>query len=257
MTAPSLEPARSVADLSDGVVLATVEIAAPADRVFRALTDPKELTQWWGSPETYRTEEWVQDLRVGGKWHATGRGSDGHTFTVEGEFLEIDPPRKLVHTWKPDWDGGHVTTITYRLDAIASGTRVTVRHAGFGERRESCNNHGRGWERVLGWLQAHVSKPMFFLCRLLPPRPTFALDMSDAERKIMLEHGVYWRELLAKGQVIAFGPVLDPNGPWGLGLACVRDQAELETMQQNDPAILAQIGLRYESFPMMTLISAK
>jgi uncharacterized protein YndB with AHSA1/START domain len=256
MTATSLQPARSVADLAEGIVLATVEIAAPVERVFRALTDPKELAQWWGSPDTYRTEEWTHDFRVGGRWRATGRGADGHAFMVEGEFLEIDPPHKLVQTWKPEWEGGHVTTITYRLDPIASGTRVTVRHTGFGERKESCQNHGRGWERVLGWLDAHVSKPTFFLCRLLPPRPTFALDMSDAERKVMLEHGAYWRELLATGLVIAFGPVMDPKGPWGLGLARVKDQAELETLQQNDPAIVAQIGLRYESFPMISLVSA-
>ncbi len=250
----SLQNARAVADLTEGVVLATVEIAAPIERVFRALTDPKELTQWWGSPDTYRTEEWVQDLRVGGRWRASGRGTDGHAFKVEGEFLEIDPPRKLVHTWSPDWDGGNVTTISYRLDPIASGTRVTMRHTGFGERTESCKNHGLGWERVFGWLEAHVTKPTFYLCRLLPPRPTFALDMSDAERKVMLEHGAYWRERMAKGQVIAFGPVMDPKGPWGLGLVRARDQAELENFQRNDPAIVANIGLFYESLPMIALL---
>ncbi len=40
MTAASTQPARSVADLTAGVVLASVEIAAPPERVFHALTDP-------------------------------------------------------------------------------------------------------------------------------------------------------------------------------------------------------------------------
>jgi uncharacterized protein YndB with AHSA1/START domain len=254
MTAPSLQSARSVADLNEGIVVATVEIGAPAERVFRALTDPKELTQWWGSPDTYRTEEWTQDLRVGGSWRASGRGADGHAFKVEGEFLEIDPPRKLVQTWKPEWDGGHVTTITYRLDAIDGGTRVTVRHAGFGDRFESCKNHGQGWERVLGWLGAHAAKPMFFLSRLLPPRPSFMLDMSDAEKKVMADHATYWRGLAARRVAVAYGPVMDPKGGWGVGILRVRDEAELDEVQKNDPAVTSGIGLRYESFMMPVVV---
>lgn len=150
--------ARSVADLTAGVILASVEIAAAPERVFRALTDPNELVRWWGSPDTYRTEEWTADLRVGGRWQARGHGVDGRGFTVQGEFLEVDPPRRLVQTWAPDWEGGFVTTITYRLDPIGGGgTRLTLRHEGFGEHRDSCRSHGMGWERVLGWLRDHVS----------------------------------------------------------------------------------------------------
>lgn len=145
---------RSVADLSEGVILATVEIAAPAERVFQALAS-EELVDWWGSAETYRTTKWTGDLRVGGAWRVEGAGSDGKTFSVGGEFVEVDPPRKLVQTWRPDWDGGHVTTLVYRLDPIPGGTRLTVRHSGFGTRAESCENHAEGWQRVLHWLQIH------------------------------------------------------------------------------------------------------
>ena len=41
---------RAVADLMEGTILATVEIGAPIEKVFRALTSD-EITQWWGSPE--------------------------------------------------------------------------------------------------------------------------------------------------------------------------------------------------------------
>ncbi len=157
MTSLATQRARSVADLTAGVILASVEIAAPPQRVFRALTDPSELKRWWGSPDTYRTEEWTADLRVGGRWRARGRGADGRPFRVEGEYLKIDPPRQLVQTWAPDWEGGFVTTITYRLEPIEGGTRLTLRHEGFGEHREACQSHGQGWERVLGWLAAYVS----------------------------------------------------------------------------------------------------
>lgn len=149
--------ARAVADLSDGMLLATVEIAAPAERVFRALAS-EELVNWWGSADTYRTTKWTGDLRVGGAWRAEGLGADGKPFSVGGEFVELDPPRKLVQTWRPSWDGGSVTRLTYRLESISGGTRVTVRHEGFAGRRESCEGHAEGWQRVLDWLRAYFAQ---------------------------------------------------------------------------------------------------
>jgi len=264
----SKRAARAVADLSKGVVLAMVEIDVPPERVFRALTTPDELVRWWGSPDTYQLTESTMDLRVGGKWRTLGRGATG-PFSVGGEFLEIDPPRKLVQTWIADWDGGHTTTIHYQLDPIATGTRVTVRHEGFGDRVESCDGHSRGWERVLTWLDDFVAPaeapgaaspasaaaaPRYFCCRLLAPRPTFAFDMTPDERNAMLAHGAYWREMLAKGNAIVFGPVNDPKGPWGLGVIRAASEAEVRDFRDHDPAILANIGMSYEIMPMLTAV---
>jgi uncharacterized protein YndB with AHSA1/START domain len=260
-TTPKKLVARAVADLSQGTILATVDVAATPDRVFRALTTPEEIIRWWGSDEAYRTTAWTQDLRVGGAWRAEGRSSDDTTFWVEGEFVEIDPPRKLVHTWKAPWDGGHVTTVTYRLDATPVGTRVTVRHEGFSGRPESCQGHTEGWEQVLGWLDrdlapAATSTPArFFFCRLIPPRPTFAADMTPEEAAMMREHAAYWREHLVRGAAIVFGPVADPKGPWGLGVVRVTDEAELRAFEAGDPAIRSERGFRYEVLPMIQAVT--
>jgi len=253
--------ARAIADLTQGTILATVEIAATRERVFRALTDPKEVVRWWGSPDTYQTTEWTADLREGGSFRASGRGADGAPFAVQGEYLVVDPPNKLVHTWKADWDGAHLTTVTFVLDAVASGTRVTLRHDGFEGRPESCSNHTAGWELVLGWLDAHASEssapaeaagsaPSYYLCKLLAPRPTFPMDMSEAERKVMQDHVAYWTELLHRGVAVAFGPVLDPKGPWGAGIVGVASEEQLRTLQENDPAILSGLGFGHEAHPM-------
>jgi uncharacterized protein YndB with AHSA1/START domain len=214
-------PARAVADLTEGIVLASVEIAAAPERVFRALTDPNEVVAWWGSAETYRTEEWSADLRVGGRWQARGRGADGRPYSVGGEFLEVDPPRKLVQTWNYDWDGGHSTVLAYRLEPIDGGTRVTVRHSGFGDQRASCRSHGEGWEMVLGWLSAYVTAPLYFLCRLIPPRSDFARTLSPPEREVMQEHA-----------------------------------EQLAALQQNDPAIRSGLGFVYETLPMRRAVVA-
>jgi uncharacterized protein YndB with AHSA1/START domain len=149
--ATSSRGARAVADVSAGMLLASVEIMASPERVFRALSS-EEITKWWGSPDLYRVTEWTGELRPGGKWRSIGVDREGKPFEVSGEYLEIDPPKLLVQTWQPKWVGGAVTKVIYRLDAIEGGTRVTVRHEGFGEAAEACHSHTAGWERVLTWL---------------------------------------------------------------------------------------------------------
>ncbi|MET0341035.1 MAG: SRPBCC domain-containing protein [Polyangiales bacterium] len=256
MTSTSKHGARAIADLSQGTILATVEIAATRERVFRALTDPKEVVRWWGSPETYQTTEWTSELREGGAFRARGRGADGNAFEVVGEYLVVEPPHKLVHTWRADWDGSEVTTVTFVLDATQGGTRVTLRHEGFGGRPESCSAHGAGWEMVLSWLDAHArdvstaTTPSYYLCKLLPPRPTFPADMTAAERAIMQEHVAYWTGMRDEGVAVAFGPVLDPKGAWGAGVIGVISDDQLRALQANDPAIRANVGFGYEAYPM-------
>ena len=51
----------------------------------------------------------------------------GVPFSVEGEFLEIDPPRKLVQTWKPEWDEGHVPGVAHNVhDSPVTGIEIFV-----------------------------------------------------------------------------------------------------------------------------------
>jgi uncharacterized protein YndB with AHSA1/START domain len=252
--------ARAVADLAEGTILATVEIAAAPERVFRALTDPAEIVRWWGAPDAYRTTEWNADLRVGGRFRSRGVAADGSTFALEGEYLEVDPPHKLVHTWMPGWDPGATTTVSYRLEAIAGGgTRVTLRHTGFAGRVESCRSHGSGWERVLGWLDAHAAPPpaqtgKLFFCKLIPPRPSFPFDMTEAERAVMQAHVGYWQAQLNAGVALLFGPVADPSGAWGAGVVRVPDATALQAHCDNDPAIRSGVGFRYETYPMLNAV---
>lgn len=135
--------ARAVADLAEGEILASVEVAAPPDRVFRALAS-QEILDWWVRPGVFNTTEWTGDVRVGGRWRASGEGR-GQPYTLEGEFLGIDPPRKLVHTWRGAGRPGAPTTVTYLLEPLDGRTRITLRHRGFTS-REACTNTCIGWE---------------------------------------------------------------------------------------------------------------
>jgi uncharacterized protein YndB with AHSA1/START domain len=135
--------ARAVADVAQGLILASVEIAAPPERVFQALAS-REVVAWWVRPGVFDTREWAGDVQVGGRWRASGVGN-GRPYVLEGEFLEIDAPRKLVHTWHPGGAPGGSTTVTYLLDPLEGGTRITLRHSGFTS-RDVCNNTAIGWE---------------------------------------------------------------------------------------------------------------
>jgi uncharacterized protein len=90
---------------------------------------------------------------------------------------------------------------------------------------------------------------MAFLYRLLPPRPTFAEDMSAAEGGVMQSHVAYWQDLLDGNVALAFGPVRDPEDPWGLGILDLDDERAAREIGEGDPAV--QTGTcTYEVIPM-------
>lgn len=134
--------ARAVSDVVDGSVVASVEIAKAPERVFQALTTP-EIIEWWVNPGVFDTREWSGDVRVGGRWSASGMAR-GAPYTLVGEFLEIDPPRKLVQTWHMKDAPGTPSMVTYLLEVIPGGTRLIVRHAGLAA-PEQRKNVGTGW----------------------------------------------------------------------------------------------------------------
>ncbi len=97
----------------------------------------------------------------------------------------------------------------------------------------------------------------FFLFRLNPPRPTFPMHMTAQEIAVMQEHFAYWAQLSDRGTAVAYGPVNDPKGTWGVAIVRVADEAEARSLQADDPAIRADIGFAYDVFPMpQVLVSA-
>jgi uncharacterized protein len=87
--------------------------------------------------------------------------------------------------------------------------------------------------------------PHFFL-KLLAPRPSFATDMNETEKQMMHEHFLYWKGRQDAGEVLVFGPVLDPAGPYGMGVIEVPDEAAARAFAAGDPAIKANVGFSCE-----------
>jgi len=153
------------------IVTGEIFIAAPPARVFQAITDPNQMPRWWGAHDAYRIKEYKADVRVGGKWSSEGVAADGRTFRIDGEYLEIDPPRLLVHTWLADWTGPIKTIVRWELEPqsihglhpngpqrAGTGTLLKIRQEGFVGSPAAAAGHAEGWKRVMGWLVAYIEK---------------------------------------------------------------------------------------------------
>lgn len=77
---------------------------------------------------------------------------------------------------------------------------------------------------------------MYFFVKTTNPRPTFHLDMTSEERATMGRHVEYWTDFAKQGKAIAFGPVMDKEGPYGILVARFENEGELKSALANDPA---------------------
>jgi uncharacterized protein YndB with AHSA1/START domain len=139
----------------------TIDIQAPPDRVWRALTSPAELSAWF-------KVSIEGDIAPGAEvWMTSLHGKcDGYRFRVL--FVEMTPPSRFVWQWYPgavdptvDYAREVRTTVTFTLEPVAGGTRLTVAETGFDEvslarRAKVYEDNSQGWPEVLVWLQQYV-----------------------------------------------------------------------------------------------------
>jgi uncharacterized protein YciI len=92
-----------------------------------------------------------------------------------------------------------------------------------------------------------------FFFKLNAPRATFAADITDEEKALMGRHAAYWRGLMHQGIVLAFGPVFDPKGHYGIGIARGLDAQAAGAMAAGDPVIKAERGFTYDIHPMLAV----
>jgi uncharacterized protein YndB with AHSA1/START domain len=125
--------------------------------VFRACIEPAELAQWWG-PQGFTTPEIDLDLRVGGAYRFGMQPPDGELFHLSGEFREVEPPARLVYTFRweePDPDDRE-TVVTMSLSDRRDSTDVVVVQSGFAtEARRAL--HVDGWTDCLDRLHELMS----------------------------------------------------------------------------------------------------
>ncbi len=131
-----------------------ITIKAPASRIFDAITNPRQLVEWWGVPDKFQVTKVESDLRPGGKWRmhlVTGNGAQS---SVAGEYREIDRPWKLSFTWNREQEDSPETLVRWELDERKGMTTVRVTHSGFSSEAQRTRNSG--WPMIVELLKAYV-----------------------------------------------------------------------------------------------------
>jgi uncharacterized protein YndB with AHSA1/START domain len=156
-------PSTRVATDNDSIV-AEIHVDAPPDRVFKALTDDRELLRWFNDPGC-PVKLWEMDARRGGRYrYVTEKGTyvvnEVSEFECHGEILELDPPRLLVYTWISNWhqDKSLRTIVRWELTPDAAGTLVKVTHRGLAQEEVARKGYSSGWLGVLEKLKQFTDK---------------------------------------------------------------------------------------------------
>jgi uncharacterized protein YndB with AHSA1/START domain len=138
-----------------------IEIKAPPERVWRALTNAKELSTWF----RVKIEG---DIAPGNEVWMTSLSKEYEGVRFRVLFVEMTPPTRFVWQWHPgavdptvDYSHEPRTTVTFRLEPSGSGTRVSVQETGFNEvslarRAKVFADNSRGWTEVLVWLSKYA-----------------------------------------------------------------------------------------------------
>ena len=124
--------------------------ASPA-RVYKAITDPKELTKWF--PDVASLEP-----KIGGKIHfkfLQFKTDDqvNRDYSMEGKVTELEENKRLVYTWgNPEIPEFPPTKVIWTLEEIGEGmTKVIITHSGFSD-EEMMTSFSERWTWFTGRL---------------------------------------------------------------------------------------------------------
>ncbi len=141
-------PTRSTSSTDAGggsVVHCERQLAASPERVWRAWTDPDLLRRWFApDPGLELTVE--VDVRVGGAFTVVIR-----SHVAVGEYVEVDPPRRLAFTWRWRDLDSPAGLVVVELTPSGEGTALVLTHSGLLDQTDA-DNHAQGWEGVLSRL---------------------------------------------------------------------------------------------------------
>lgn len=136
------------------VIIRTVTYSKPIDRVWSALTSPEHLTQWMCTSVKPYTLAVGELLKM--SW------DDEHF--QDARIVTVNPPHTFAWQWRPGGgfdptqpldEQGPLTTVTFNLEAIDGGTRLTMIESGFtalSEERymQSMADNNGGWDHCIG-----------------------------------------------------------------------------------------------------------
>ena len=146
----ALESEPPMADKPDFVF--STYIRTTPDKLWDALTNP-EMTQ-----QFYYGGRVQADMRVGGNFSYLAPNGE---INLHGEVLELDPPRKLVTTFKATWAeaGGETTRVMYEIEPMGEVCKFTMTHFDYEKSRAGVET---GWPIIVAGLKTllETGKPL-------------------------------------------------------------------------------------------------
>jgi uncharacterized protein YndB with AHSA1/START domain len=133
-----------------------IVIDATPEAVFKAITDPNELTHWF-------PDQAILESKIGGKMKFSFFKTDSEyrqmDYFPEGTITEIIPNKKISYTWQePNIPGFPNTVVTWELEKMEDNkTRLKLFHTGF-KPDETAKKHNEGWSHFLGQLIKYCAK---------------------------------------------------------------------------------------------------
>jgi uncharacterized protein YndB with AHSA1/START domain len=143
-------------------VRVTRVIRASRERLFDAWLNPEIRRQWWLTAHGEGPTVCEIDAQVGGRYrlHQIGGGcespeqDENYEWIMEGEFLEIVPPERLVFTWNVNHVDEPVVDqrVTVEFRAVPGGTEITITHEGILSAAMQAGTDA-GWSKLLELLE--------------------------------------------------------------------------------------------------------
>ena len=149
--------ATSIITPDQDAIISEIDIAAPIERVFKAISDAEDIRRRSPQLAVYEME-----VRVGGKWrlemHVPQPYHGVTTIHHAGEILEFDPPRLLVYSWTANFhkDPQGKSIVRWELTTTKSGTHVKVTHSGLASEPDACRDYAGGWPGVLADIKKNL-----------------------------------------------------------------------------------------------------
>jgi uncharacterized protein YndB with AHSA1/START domain len=133
----------------------SITIGAPIDEVWKAITTPELIKQWFFGVDT------KSDWKPGG--HLIHRGEwQGKPYVDKGEILKIEPPTLLVHTHWSEVSGvpdapENYQEVTWELSARDGSTELTITERNLPSEEAKAASE-EGWRTALTGLKALLER---------------------------------------------------------------------------------------------------
>jgi uncharacterized protein YndB with AHSA1/START domain len=128
-------------------------IPAPREQVFAAWLDADGMRHWM-RPDDIRETEAELDARVGGRFRIVMRGAETD-YVMTGEYVEIDPPSRILLTWASNVTTGE-SRITLEFHDRGDETELVLTHERISDAATAAN-YEKGWSEIVDSLAARMA----------------------------------------------------------------------------------------------------